>query len=203
MAPAVGQREANRPWSPDEFDVVWSHVSVRKRRALALPHHAGPAHRRHRARAVVGIGWRGADGSPEQYRRRGAHSGPGAPPHRTHLGEAEGTQVVVTGSGEPYTRDGRRTNLWRLANGLEAKTLAEPGLCFHDFRHDGQVIEKKSCPGAESNRRHRDFQMQIFIRIFNYLARDEPAKHPSPSWRTQNLIEGTRNSRLRRRSPCR
>lgn len=135
LPPPAGQREANRPWSSDEFALVWSHASVRMRRALALAHYAGL-----RIGDIVQVPWSAWDGEVLTVRQSKTGNlvhirAPG--PLRAELNSAkpEGTQIVMNGSGQPYTRDGLQTNLWRLVKGLEAKALVKPGLCFHGLRH--------------------------------------------------------------------
>ncbi len=50
-------------------------------------------------------------------------------------GLREGTHILVNASGQPYTRDGLQTNLWKLVKSLVAAGLVKPGLCFHGLRH--------------------------------------------------------------------
>lgn len=47
----------------------------------------------------------------------------------------EGNYVLVNDQGQPYTRDGLQTNLWKLVKSLVAEGLVKPGLCFHGLRH--------------------------------------------------------------------
>jgi integrase len=51
------------------------------------------------------------------------------------MAQRKGIHIVVNGQGQPYTRDGLQTNLWKLVRGLAAEGLVKPGLCFHGLRH--------------------------------------------------------------------
>ena len=127
--------ESNRPWSTEEFNLVWAQASARLRRALALAHYGGL-----RIGDIVQVPWSAWDGEVLTVRQSKTGDvvhirAPG--PLRDELNSAkrEGTQIVVNSYAHPYTRDGLQSNLWRLVKGLEAKSIVEPGLCFHGLRH--------------------------------------------------------------------
>ena len=132
---AADAPEPNRAWSVDEFQIVWKHASPRLRRALALACYAGL-----RLGDILVVPWAAWDGQVLTVRqsKTGLLVQITAPlPLREELNNAqrEGTQIVVNRAGQPYTRDGLQTNLWRLIKKLEQKSLVKPGLCFHGLRH--------------------------------------------------------------------
>jgi hypothetical protein len=45
----------------------------------------------------------------------------------------EGTQIVVNNIGQPYTRDGLQSNLWRLVKNLETKRWSSRGFASMAF----------------------------------------------------------------------
>jgi integrase len=131
----AGKPEANRPWSSEEFDIVWNHASSRMRRALALAHYAGL-----RVGDVVLVPWSAWDGETLTVRQSKTGQvvhvlAPGPLKVELNSAKREGTQIVVNSWGQPYTRDGLQTNLWKLVKALEVKSLVKPGLCFHGLRH--------------------------------------------------------------------
>ena len=132
---APGTPEPNRSWSAEEFETVCDHAPARLRRALALAYYAGL-----RISDVVAVTWTAWDGHVLTVRqsKTGQTVTIRAPsPLRDELNAAkrEGVQIIVNRQGQPYTRDGIQTNLWRLTKKLEAMHLVKPGLCFHGLRH--------------------------------------------------------------------
>lgn len=125
----------NRMWTTDEFDVVWQHASPRLRRALALASYAGM-----RVGDVISVSWSDWDG--EILRWRQSKTGHlvqvrATKPLREELNESEreGTHILLNSDGQPYTRDGLQTLLWKLVTRLADNGLVQPGLCFHGLRH--------------------------------------------------------------------
>lgn len=127
--------DRNRPWSLDEFGLVWQRATPRLRVALALGHYAGM-----RVGDIVSVEWSAWDGEYLSFRQNktGQIVQVRAPrPLRDELSSAkrQGNHIVVNGKGQPYTRDGIQTNLWKLVSGLVREGLVMPGLCFHGLRH--------------------------------------------------------------------
>lgn len=127
--------ERNRAWSPEEFAIVWQRASPRLQRALALAQYAGM-----RVGDIVSVQWSSWDGEYLAFRqsKTGQLVQVRAPkPLRDELGNGvrEGAHILVNDQGQPYTRDGLQSNLWRLIKSLVAAGLVEPGLCFHGLRH--------------------------------------------------------------------
>jgi integrase len=50
-------------------------------------------------------------------------------------GARDGRRILLNAHGQPYTRDGLQTNLWKLVKVLVAEGRVQPGLCFHGLRH--------------------------------------------------------------------
>jgi integrase len=131
----VDQPESNRPWSPDEFKIVAERASPKLRRAIMLARYAGM-----RVGDIIGVTWSCWDGEYLSFlqSKTGQLVNVKAPaPLRDELKGAsrEGDYIVVTNRGEPYTRDGLQTNLWKLVKNLTAEGLVKRGLCFHGLRH--------------------------------------------------------------------
>jgi integrase len=127
--------DRNRPWSAAEFRIVWDLSPQRLRPALALAHYAGL-----RVGDIVLVPWSAWDGDVLTFRQsKTGHVVHVRAPHplREQLNNLrrEGTQIVVNGRAQPYTRDGLQTNLWKLVKQLEAQSLVKSGLCFHGLRH--------------------------------------------------------------------
>ena len=125
----------NRAWSSSEFKAVWDRATPRLRRALALAHYAGM-----RVGDIIMVPWSAWNGEFLTFRQ--SKTGQlvyvrAAKPLRQMLSEAvrDGTQIVTTERGRPYTRDGLQSNLWKLVKALEVEGVVEPGLCFHGLRH--------------------------------------------------------------------
>jgi len=127
--------ESNRPWSAEEFSVVWSHASDQLRRALALGYYGGL-----RIGDIVQVPWSAWDGEVMTVRQSKTDDvvhirAPGPLREELNSAKREATQIVVNRQGQPYTRDGLQTNLWKLVKALVAKSEVKPGLCFHGLRH--------------------------------------------------------------------
>jgi integrase len=127
--------QRNRPWSPEEFRNVAERASPRLQRAIMLAYYAGM-----RVSDIIAVTWSGWDGEYLSFHqsKTGQLVNVKAPaPLRDELKGAsrEGDHIVVTNRGEPYTRDGLQTNLWKLVKNLMAEGLVKPGLCFHGLRH--------------------------------------------------------------------
>lgn len=127
--------ERNRAWTAQEFEEVWSHAPSRLRLAIALARYAGM-----RVGDVVAITWQAWDGERLSFRQ----SKTGRPitirvpaPLRELLADERRAigPIVANGQGEPYTRDGLQSNLWKLVKVLERQGVVKPGLCFHGLRH--------------------------------------------------------------------
>jgi integrase len=129
------QPERNRPWLPEEFKIVGQRASPRLRRAIMLACYAGM-----RVSDIIAVTWSCWDGEYLSFRqsKTGQLVSVKSPaPLRDELKNAlrEGDHVVVTNRGEPYTRDGLQSDLWKLVKNLAAEGLVKPGLCFHGLRH--------------------------------------------------------------------
>lgn len=125
----------NRMWTTDEFAVVWQHASPRLRRALAMASYAGM-----RVGDVISVTWSDWDGEMLSWRqsKTGHLVHVRAPmPLRDELnsGPRNGDRILLNSEGQPYTRDGLQTLLWKLVKSLVEKRLVQPGLCFHGLRH--------------------------------------------------------------------
>lgn len=125
----------NRMWTAEEFAVVWQHASPRLRRALAMASYAGM-----RVGDVISVTWSDWDGEMLSWRqsKTGHLVQVRAPkPLRDELnsGARDGDQILLNGEGQPYTRDGLQTLLWKLVKSLVEKKLVQPSLCFHGLRH--------------------------------------------------------------------
>jgi integrase len=127
--------ERNRPWSPLEFSVVCDHASSQLRRALFLAHYAGM-----RIGDVVTVEWSCWDGEYLRFRQSKTsqlvHVKAPRPLREELAGAARvGARIVTNEAGQPYTRDGLQTILWRLVRRLADEGAVAPGLCFHGLRH--------------------------------------------------------------------
>ena len=134
----MDQPESNRPRSPDEFKIAFPLSGRRlsfRRRDHGLARYAGM-----RVGDIIGVTWSCWDGEYLSFlqSKTGQPVNVKAPaPLRDELKGAsrEGDYIVVTNRGEPYTRDGLQTNLWKLVKNLTAEGLVKPGLCVHGLRH--------------------------------------------------------------------
>ena len=125
----------NRMWSAEEFAVVSEHASPRVRRAIALAYYAGL-----RVGDIIAVPWTGWDGEILTWQQ--SKTGhvvqvrvPTTLRDELNSGAREGVQILTNGDGQPYTRDGLQTLLWKLVKRLVAEGLVKPGLCFHGMRH--------------------------------------------------------------------
>jgi integrase len=127
--------QRNRAWSPEEFQVVCEKSSPRLRLAIMLAHFAGM-----RVGDVIAVTWNAWDGEYLSFRqsKTGHAVQVRAPtPLREELMAAkrEGERILVNHQGQPYTRDGLQSNLWKMVTSLALGGLVKPGLCFHGLRH--------------------------------------------------------------------
>ena len=125
----------NRVWSSEEFGLVCERASPQLRRAIMLAQYAGM-----RIGDIVTVEWSSWDGEYLEFSqsKTGRLVQVRAPrPLREELnsGARDGTRILLNARGQPYTRDGLQTNLWKLVKLLVAERRVQPGLCFHGLRH--------------------------------------------------------------------
>ncbi len=131
----VDAPKRNRRWTPEEFTAVSENASPELRRAIYMAYYAGM-----RVSDVVSVTWSAWDGQLLSWQQ----SKTGHPVHirppiplreELNSGDRSGSRILLTRKGQPYTRDGLQTLLWKLVKRLVEKKLVDPGLCFHGLRH--------------------------------------------------------------------
>lgn len=136
----------NRPWRPEELDVVLAEASPPIRVAVAIAAYAGL-----RESDVVAITWASYDGHSIATRQQKTGNPVWVPAHYRLCEILDATPrvsplVVIGEKGKPYTKDTLRNLFFRLIGRLAAAGKIGPGLSFHGLRHTlGTQLAEAGC----------------------------------------------------------
>jgi integrase len=125
----------NRPWKPEELEVVLTEAPPELRVAIAIGAFIGL-----READMLRVSWACYDGAAFEVRQSKTGSSIWVPAHyrlREILDDTprRSPVIVVGAKGRPFTQNGFQRRFFGLIRKLTDAKLIEPGLSFHGLRH--------------------------------------------------------------------
>jgi integrase len=137
----------NRPWRPDELDVVMAEAPAWMRTAIALGAYAGL-----READMMRATWSSYDGTAIEIRQQKTGRSVWVPAHsslREILDAAPRVSpvILVGAKGTPFANRGSfQSQFFKLIRRLKAEGKISPGLSFHGLRHTlGTALAEEGC----------------------------------------------------------
>jgi integrase len=139
----------NRPWRPEELEIVLAHASRQIRLAVAIAAFTGL-----RESNVVRVTWTSYDGVAFETRQIKTGDPIWVKAHfrlREMLDQTPRVSpvILIGARGKPFTESGLRTSFFRLIRKLVTEGKVQPGLSFHGLRHTlGTTLAEAGCDAA-------------------------------------------------------